>query len=292
MIFCLYTDNGALNSKPVFDAFAQSVVEAGHTVIYNEPYRVMNHYNNYDIAVIWSVLWNGRMSKNQQIWEINRNNNKPVIVLEVGGIKRGTTWKVGLNGINRDAYFGPSDMDNSRSVDFGLSLKSWRTDGEYILLCGQHEQSEQWRDMPRMSDWVMSTIETIQQHSDRPIIFRPHPRCPLPHIEHEFKNVIRQNPVKIDGTYDDFDMSFNNVWATISYSSNPGIHSILQGVPAFVGPASLAYDAANDIDFLHDIENPVMPDRQQWLNDYAWTEFTIDEIKNGIPLKRLTNMIL
>jgi hypothetical protein len=87
-------------------------------------------------------------------------------------------------------------------------------------------------------------------------------------------------------------MGFDNVWATISYSSNPGIHSIINGVPAFVGTSSLAYPVANDIDFLHDIENPTMLDRQQWLNDYAWTEFTVEEISQGIPLKRLTNKII
>jgi len=292
MIFCLYTDYGALNSKPVFEAFAQSVVDAGHTVIYNEPYRVMNHYNNYDVAVIWSVLWNGRMSKNKQVWDINRNNNRPVIVLEVGGIKRGTTWKVGLNGINRNADFGVDcNSDSNRAHQQGLTLKPWRTDGEYILLCGQHEQSEQWRNMPRMSDWIMSTINEIQKHTDRTIVFRPHPRCSLPSIEHEFKNVIRKDPVKIGGTYDDFDMGFSNVHCTVSYSSNPGIHSVIAGVPSFVSTHSLAYDVANDIDFLHDIENPVMPDRQQWLNNYAWTEFTIEEISQGVPLKRLTNKI-
>ena len=57
MRFSLYTDHGALNSKPVFEAFAKSIIDAGHTVIYNEPYRFMGHYDNYDVAVIWSVLW-------------------------------------------------------------------------------------------------------------------------------------------------------------------------------------------------------------------------------------------
>ena len=285
----LYTDNGALNSKTIFDAFAKSLVDAGHTVIYNEPYQVIDHYDNYDVAVIWSVLWNGRMSKNKQIWDINRQLGKPVIVLEVGGIKRGTTWKVGLNGINRDAFFGDAGNDSRRSDLLDLRLKPWRTDGEYILIAGQHDKSLQWQHMPRMSQWVMNTIDSIRAHTDRPILFRPHPRCPLQHIEKEFKNVYRQDPIKLNGTYDDFDMSFNNVHATVSYSSNPGIHSILNGVPAFVGTSSLAYDVGNDIDFMHDIESPLMPDRQQWLNDYAWTEFTVQEISQGIPLKRLTS---
>jgi hypothetical protein len=34
-----------------------------------------------------------------------------------------------------------------------------------------------------------------------------------------------------------------------------------------------------------------MPERTQWLNDYAWTEFTIDEISQGIPLNRLTSQL-
>jgi hypothetical protein len=283
MKFSLWTQYGALNSKPIFDAFRQGC----HTLGFN----CVDNSNDADVDVIWSVLFSGRMAANKAIWERNTSNARPTIVLEVGGINRGTTWKVGLNGINRDAYFGPCGNNDDRHRLLGLSLKPWRTHGEYILICGQHDKSLQWQGMPRMSEWVMLTIESIQRHTLRPITFRPHPRCPLPHIEKEFKNVYRQNPIKLNGSYDDFDMSFNNVHATVSYSSNPGIHSILNGVPAFVGPASLAYDVGNDIDFMHDIESPIMPDRTQWLNDYAHTEWTIEEISQGIPLKRLTDRL-
>jgi hypothetical protein len=292
MIFCLYTDYGALNSKPVFEAFAKSVIDAGHKVVYNEPYRVGAHYSNYDVAVIWSVLWHGRMSKNQTVWEQNRMLDKPVIVLEVGGINRGTTWKVGLNGINRTAYFGDKDNDRVRADSLGLVCKPWRSNGDYVLICGQHDKSLQWQGMPRMSNWFLNTYDEIRKYTDRPIIFRPHPRCRLEHIERGLKHVTRQEPKQIANTYDDFDMGFNNVHCTISYSSNPGIHSIIAGVPSFVSTHSLAYPVANDIDFLHDIENPVMPDRIQWLNDYAHTEYTVDEISQGLPLKHLTSKIV
>ena len=142
-----------------------------------------------------------------------------------------------------------------------------------------------------MSNWFLETYDEIRKHTERPILFRPHPRCRLEHIERGLKNVYRQQPTQILGTYDDYDMGFDNVWATVSYSSNPGIHSVLAGVPAFVGTSSLAYDVANDIDFMHDIENPMMPERQQWLNDYAHTEYTIEEISQGIPIKRLTSIL-
>ncbi|MBA10790.1 MAG: hypothetical protein CMC73_06265 [Flavobacteriaceae bacterium] len=279
MKFSLWTQYGAMNSKPVFNAFEKSLKDAGHSVVHNN--------NDADVNVIWSVLWNGRMAANQSIW----NNNKPTIVLEIGGIKRGTTWRVGLNGINRDAYFGDTGMDSNRSSLQGLELTPWRTQGKHILLCGQHEKSEQWRGMPSMSKWVMQTIENIQKHTDRPIYFRPHPRCPLPEIEKQYKNVYRQAPQHILGSYDDFDMSFKNAWAVVCHSSNPGPQSIMSGIPAFVSTSSIAYDVGNDIDFWHDIESPLMPDRQQWLNDYAWTEYTVDEISQGMPLKRLTTAL-
>jgi len=281
MKFSLWTHNGALNSRPVFDAFDNSLVDAGHDVLYNDI--------SADVNVIWSVLWNGRMARNEAVW----NQDKPTIVLEVGGIKRGTTWKVGLNGINRDAYFGDyMGHDSSRSDLLELKVKPWRTDGEYILICGQHDKSLQWKNMPRMSNWFLQTYDEIRKHTDRPIIFRPHPRCRLPHIERGLKHVYRQEPQHVTNTYDDFDMGFNNVHCTISYSSNPGIHSVMAGVPSFVSTHSLAYDVGNDIDFLHDIEQPIMPDRTEWLNNYAYTEYTVDEIAQGIPLKRLTDKLI
>jgi hypothetical protein len=231
------------------------------------------------------------MAPNKNIWNNCIRHNRPVIVLEVGGINRGETWKVGLNGINRDAYFGDRGNTEERARSLGLKLKPWKEQGEYILICGQHDKSLQWQNMPRMSHWVMDTIDKIQKHTDMPIIFRPHPRCRLEAIESQYKNVYRDEPRHIEGTYDDFNLSFAKVHAIVSYSSNPGPQAVINGVPAFVSPSSLAYDAANDIDFLHDIENPFKPDRTQWLNDYAWTEYTLDEISQGIPLKRLTNKL-
>ena len=282
MRFSLFKQYGAMNSKPVFEAFEHSLRESGHTIEHDSMHS--------DVAVIWSVLFNGRMSSNRPIWEYYTRTGKKVIVLEVGGIQRGTTWKVGLNGINRDAYFGP-DMghDSKRSDLLELKVKPWRKDGEYILICGQHDKSLQWRGMPRMSNWFLQTYDTIRKHTDRPIIFRPHPRCKLEHIERGLKYVYRQDPVHIGGTYDDFDMGFDNVHCTISWSSNPGIHSVINGVPAIVGPSSLAYDVAgHDLNL---IEYTQTPDRTQWLNDYAWTEYTVEEIAAGLPLKRLTNKL-
>ena len=76
-----------------------------------------------------------------------------------GGLIRNTTWKLGINGINRDADFAVDTyMPDDRLQKFGIVLQPWKQHGEYILICGQHGQSEQWRNMPNMDTYYRNTI--------------------------------------------------------------------------------------------------------------------------------------
>jgi hypothetical protein len=281
MRFSLFKEYGALNSKPVFAAFERSLINAGHTVGESDMHS--------DVAVIWSVLFNGRMLGNKPVWDYYRKTGRHVIVLEVGGLNRGTTWKVGIDGINGDAHFASKGHDNSRATLLGHELKPWRKDGKYVMICGQHDKSLQWKNMPPMSKWIMDTIDELQKNTDRPIIFRPHPRCRLPDIERQYRNVYRQNPNQLSGSYDDFDLKYSDTWAVVNWSSNPGVEAVREGIPAFVGPSSLAYEVANTD--LSQIESPLMPDREQWFNDLMHTEYTVEEIELGLPLKNLTQYL-
>ena len=171
MKFSLFTNNGPLNSPLVWEAVKAGLNRLGHNVDENNL--------DTDIPVIWSLLWNGRMMKNKSIWDQFRQQQKKILVIEVGGIKRNITWKVGLNGINRAGDFGPMNNNDSRVKQFELSLRPWRTEGDHILLCLQHDKSEQWATMPPLDKYVKDTVQQIRQHTDRKIIVRSHPRCPL-----------------------------------------------------------------------------------------------------------------
>lgn len=276
--FSLWRQHGARNSGPVFDAFEAGCKALGLTVV--------NNSADADVDVIWSVLFHGRMAPNKLIWERAQASNKPVIVLEVGGINRGTTWKVGVNGINNAAYFGPVSNDDTRSSLLETQLQPHNTRGENILICCQHDKSLQWKNMPIMHTWLLQTIAELQSYSQRHIVVRPHPRCPITKVNRLFNNVSIENPVKTIGSYDDFAIDYSNVHVTVSWSSNPGVHSIISGVPAIVGPQSLAYSVG--MHNLSAVEQLVLADRTQWFNDYAYTEWTLAEISLGIPLKRLT----
>ena len=105
----------------------------------------------------------------------------------------------------------------------------------------------------------------------------------------EQTNVRREQPIQVRDTYDDFDFDCKGAYAVINWSSNPATHAVMQGVPVFVGPSSLAWPVGNK-DY-STIGMPKRPDRTQWLNDISYTEWTLDEIAQGKPLNRLTSYL-
>lgn len=237
-----------------------------------------------DAAVIWSVLWNGRMSRNHQVWKHFRSRNKPVIVIEVGGLIRSKTWRLSANGITRSAIFPITKLDNDRPRKIGINLRPWHS-GEYILICGQHARSEQWVGMPEMNEYYKQLVTEIKKYTDRPIVIRSHPRYREKiffNIDEKFFNdhgVVWNMPKHIQKTYDSFDLEpmLAHSHCVISHTSNSGLSGIIEGTPAIVSKESLAFPVAtNDI---ASINNLPMPDREQWLIDLCHKEWFEDEIE-------------
>ena len=277
MKISLFNNFGALNSVPVFAAFDQGLHALG--------IQSNSHDIDADVAVIWSHLWSGRMRHNREIWKTFRDSGRDVIVLEVGMLKRGRTWKVGLNGVNRCAWFG-QDLQDNRAHKLGIHLQPWRQ-GENIVIAVQRGDSEQWSGLPEPTTWVEQTVAKIKSVTNRPIVVRPHPRQRITGIA----GVTVRQPRPLVNTYDcfDFDTDLANAWCVINENSGPGCQSIIAGVPAFVGADSLAAPVAN-LNLL-DIEKPWMPDRTAWLEDIAHTEWTVEEIASGLPVQRLLSRL-
>ena len=276
----VYPKFGPINSKKVFEAFTQSLETAGEEI-------QLNCNGNSDVTVIWSVLWQGKMKGYQSIWEECQKKNTPVVVLEVGGIKRNETFKVGINGVNREADFANQTFDGERWKKLNIELKPWRSTGDTIIICGQHHRSHQWRNNPTMNLWFEQQINEIRKHTDRPIVIRPHPRNPTGFDISKWKNVTKVLPQRDYNTVDDTDFKekLKQAWAVVNYSSNPAMMSVFNGIPVFVSAQSLCYDVGNTS--LSNINNPAMPDRSNWANKLAYTEWTTEEIKQGLPWQRI-----
>tara|TARA_B100000575_G_C23114044_1_gene643810 strand:- start:11 stop:883 length:873 start_codon:yes stop_codon:yes gene_type:complete len=276
----VWTEYGPLNSKPIFDAFVKSLKDAGDTVY-------LNKSANADVAVIWSVLWRGRMEQYKRIWNDYRSRGKPVIVLEVGGLRRNESFKIGINGINRDADFANQQFDDKRWPLFKHTLKQWNPTGDMIVICGQHDASEQWKGLPRMEKWIKQQIQEIRKYTTRPILVRPHPRNTIQFKESDFENVKVRMPKRDFRTYDDtdFKVTLERTWAVVNHSSNPAMEAVIRGIPVFVSESSLCHDVGNIK--LADINTPAMPSRLNWANWLSYTEWFKDEIEAGLPWARI-----
>lgn len=283
MKFSLYKDFGAKNSPPIFEAFDQGLRQNGHHVCY--------HDDDADVAVIWSVLWKGSMAKNYAVWQQYRHSNRPVVVLEVGAIMREKFWRIGVNGIGLDSRFYPSGQTHHRAVEVNLPLLMNVPRGQHILITLQQTTSLLWQDMPPVEQWLSETVAKIRQHSERKIIVRPHPREKVNVLDH---SVSVQMPVMIQGTYDDFDLcdKINQSWCVVNWSSNPGVIAAALGQTVFVGPNSQAAEIGDwnlaDID----TRTPVRGrERLQWVSDLAYTEWTQQEISQGIMIPALVSRL-
>tara|TARA_E500000331_G_scaffold344721_1_gene381354 strand:- start:617 stop:1489 length:873 start_codon:yes stop_codon:yes gene_type:complete len=276
----VWTDYGPQNSKDIFKKFITSLRNAGEDVRINEEC-------NADVAVIWSVLWRGRMEGYKRIWDKYRKAGKPVIVLEVGGLRRNESFKIGINGINRDADFANQIFDDKRWPLFKHKLRPWNPTGDIIVICGQHDSSDQWKGLPRMGQWIQQQIKEIRQYTTRPILVRPHPRNNIDFKESKFENVKVRHPKRDFRTYDDTDFkaTLERTWAVVNHSSNPAMEAVIKGVPVFVSESSLCHDVGNIN--LAEINTPAMPNRVSWANKLAYTEWFPDEIEQGLPWVRI-----
>jgi len=161
-------------------------------------------------------------------------------------------------------------------TDIGFDLQPWRTNGNHILICLQRNGGWSMKGLDVM-EWCKSTITEIRKYSDRPIVVRAHPgdKKAAQYLKLNYSNVTISNKDIID--------DFKNCWAAITYNSSPGVAAAIEGVPVFVTDptpqVSQAYDVCNTD--LSQIENPLMADRQAWIEKISMCHFNFNDLRNG-----------
>jgi hypothetical protein len=188
-----------------------------------------------------------------------------------------------------------SPGDRWQKIESYLSTKSrpWRTKGDHILLCTQ--PIDNWSMSRTNTDpykWVDEVIEKLKGKTDRPIKLRPHPNHAIKCAQDMAKKHPQIEVTNVDkggGPTANYRFTFleelDNCWAAVTHNSTAAVDAATYGVPVFLtSDLCLAWDVGNAN--FDKIENPATPDRTQWLNDLAYANWTIDEVKSGIVWKR------
>ena len=265
----------AKNAQPVMSAVLDCLQARG--------IQTQENSMTSDAAIIWSVLWAGRMAANQAVYEHYRSQGKPVIIIEIGALYRGNTWKIAVNNINAQGYYGHLDnLDWDRPKKLRISLATQFNSKPNIIVALQHDRSLQVSGI-NMTDWLHSTLKILKDSTDRPITVRPHPRCKLA-LNNLPSRITIEIPNKLPNTYDSYDMHYD-CHALVNYNSGPGMQAAIAGVRPVVDSTSLAHPVSV---VMADIERVYAQDRETWLAQICHTEYTLDELRKGTWISRVT----
>lgn len=263
----------ALNGGPPMNAMLSALRAAG--------IETQERGQDSDAVLLWSSLWSGRMAANQAVYRHYRAQGKPVIIVDIGALNRGTTWKVAVNNVNAQGYYGHLDnLDWDRPRKMNLKLTMPVNPQPHIVIAAQHTQSEQLAGVDQ-SEWLRLQIQLLRNNTDRPIHVRPHPRCSINTAG--LVGVKIETPSRVSNTYDSFDLALD-CHAMVNYNSGPGIQAAIAGVRPIVEMSSLAYPVS--VGFA-DLEQPYDKDRDLWLTQISHTEYTVPELEQGLWLKRI-----
>jgi hypothetical protein len=169
------------------------------------------------------------------------------------------------------------------SKNLNLSLKDWRENGDHILICLQRNGGWSMGSVD-IQDWAVQTINTLRQYTDRKIIVRVHPG------DKSSKLIIHPNNPKCRIKFSSSVQLSNNVnlvddlkncWAAVNFNSSPVVGAAIEGIPIFVSDPEKSQCAEIANIKLKQIENPLMPDRQRWVERLSMFHWNFDELRSG-----------
>lgn len=246
-----------------------------------------------DLAVIqgWKKNTGGDSSHNvfrKKIIDHQFSQKKHVLTVD-GNIfnykSKNVFFRYSIDGIfaNTGYYFDdkidPNRWKHIREVT-GCKLKPWRKNGDHVLILLQKDSGWTMENVPNVK-LLKNLINTIRSHTDRKIIVRVHP-TDLRQID-KYVSLCNEFNVEVSSN-EHILQDLDKAWCSITFNSSPGAVSIIEGVPTFIMDPDWKKSPAADVGNINikDIEDPLMPERQQWIERISMSHFSVRDIREGL----------
>lgn len=271
-------------------------------------------YRPCDIAVVYGIASQARRGLQARLRRaVHAEHKGPLLVVESGMI--GRTFRprppslvnrllgrpqrpkqnhlylrVAVGGaLGDDADFNnvgsPSDRWDRLKAELGIQLQPYRTAGRHVLLIGQVENDASLRGV-EMVFWLPETARAIRRHTDRPIRLRLHPVMRWPHRKAVLAAIAAIPGIELSPPERPIADDFRDAWSCVTFSSGAAIDALLAGIPPIcLSSASLAYAISSRS--ISDVEQPLQPDRGQWLSDLCYGQWTVDELQDGTAWRHI-----
>lgn len=151
------------------------------------------------------------------------------------------------------------DVPGDRFASLKVPVKPWRKTGESVVIApmSRFVAHHEFGSTEAAKIWLQRTIESLTQVTDRRIVIKPKDDVkPL-------KQVLKDE----------------KAWCLVTHDSMAAVEAAVQGVPVFTSKENAAAPVANFE--WNRIEAPIMPEREQWLHNLAYMQFTGQEIVSG-----------
>jgi hypothetical protein len=149
--------------------------------------------------------------------------------------------------------------DRWRALNLAKELRPWRKGGRKIVIADTLPDYWNVRMLP--IDWSHKMALYLRGRTDRPIVIR-----------HKESSRSLQEELK-------------DAHCLVAHGSIAAVESVVMGTPVFVDQESAA-SLVGRVGF-DDIENPIYPERQQWLNSLAYCQWNEAELCNGTLFRML-----
>lgn len=146
------------------------------------------------------------------------------------------------------------DVPDDRWKKLNTPLSPWKKGGRHIVIAAP---TATYSRLHGCENWIAETIERLAKVTDRQLVIRD-------------KEHFRRRPLQRD---------LDGAHALVTHGSNAANEAVILGCPVFVH-SSCAAALVGKTD-LNQIESPVYPDRQPWLNSLAYSQFDERELVDG-----------
>jgi len=146
------------------------------------------------------------------------------------------------------------DVPDDRWKSLNTAVAPWQKNGKHIVIAAP---SRTYAKFHKIEGWLADTIDALAKTTGRQLVIRD-------------KEHVKTRPLQMD---------LEEAHALVTHGSNAAVESVKLGTPVFVDRASAA--ALVGLTDLKQIENPVYPDRQQWLNNLAYNQWNEQELVDG-----------
>lgn len=136
----------------------------------------------------------------------------------------------------------------------------WRKNGKHIVIAAP---TRTYAKFHRCETWIADTIDALARVTDRQLVIRD-------------KEQYIRRPIQKD---------IEGAHALVTHGSNAAVESVILGCPVVVCPDSAA--SLVGLTDISQIEKPVYPDRQPWLNALAYSQWNETELTDGTLWKML-----